>query len=28
MVVAFVYMLANLGAEVLFGVLNPRIRYA
>jgi peptide/nickel transport system permease protein len=28
MVVAFVYMLANLGAELLFGVLNPRIRYA
>jgi peptide/nickel transport system permease protein len=28
MVVASVYMLSNLGAEVLFGVLNPRIRYA
>jgi peptide/nickel transport system permease protein len=28
MVVAFVYMFANLGAELLFGVLNPRIRYA
>ena len=28
MVVASVYMLSNLGAELLFGVLNPRIRYA
>ena len=28
MVVASVYMLANLGTELLFGVLNPRIRYA
>jgi peptide/nickel transport system permease protein len=28
MVVAGVYMLSNLGAELLFGVLNPRIRYA
>ncbi len=28
MVVATVYMLSNLGAELLFGVLNPRIRYA
>jgi peptide/nickel transport system permease protein len=28
MVVASVYMLSNLVAEVLFGVLNPRIRYA
>lgn len=27
MVVASVYMLSNLGAELLFGVLNPRIRY-
>jgi peptide/nickel transport system permease protein len=28
MVVASVYMLANLGTELMFGVLNPRIRYA
>jgi peptide/nickel transport system permease protein len=28
MIVASVYMLSNLAAEVLFGVLNPRIRYA
>jgi peptide/nickel transport system permease protein len=28
MVVASVYMLSNLSAELLFGVLNPRIRYA
>ena len=28
MVIASVYMLANLGTELLFGVLNPRIRYA
>ena len=28
MVVASVYMLANLATELLFGVLNPRIRYA
>lgn len=28
MVVASIYMLANLGTELLFGVLNPRIRYA
>lgn len=28
MVVASVYMLANLETELLFGVLNPRIRYA
>jgi peptide/nickel transport system permease protein len=28
MVVACVYMLANLGTELLFGVLNPRIRHA
>jgi peptide/nickel transport system permease protein len=28
MVVASVYMLSNLGTELLFGVLNPRIRYA
>jgi len=28
MMVASVYMLSNLGAELLFGVLNPRIRYA
>jgi peptide/nickel transport system permease protein len=28
MVVAGVYMLANLGTELMFGVLNPRIRYA
>jgi peptide/nickel transport system permease protein len=28
MVVASVYMLSNLGAELLFGVLNPRIRHA
>jgi peptide/nickel transport system permease protein len=28
MVVASVYMLSNLAAELLFGVLNPRIRYA
>jgi peptide/nickel transport system permease protein len=28
MVVASVYMLSNLGAALLFGVLNPRIRYA
>ena len=28
MVVASVYMLANLAAELIFGVLNPRIRYA
>jgi peptide/nickel transport system permease protein len=28
MIVASVYMLSNLAAEVLFGVLNPRIRHA
>ena len=28
MIVAGVYMLANLAAELMFGILNPRIRYA